>query len=800
MNNNAEQLSFFQLFKQKDYWVEIPIIQRDYAQGRNSAREIRESFLDALYDYVTSDSDMSKDLDFIYGSIEGENKDNFIPLDGQQRLTTLFLLHWYLANKCNNKNIFDQSLIADNKSKFTYLTRSSAKEFCDSLVRCGFLFDELSGNKLSNYLKNSYWYFESWDDDPTVKAMMTMLDAIHDKFNDCDQYVFNKLCNENKPTITFQFLNIDTHGLTDDLYIKMNSRGKLLEDFENFKAKFEQYLKNNLDKLPSYEVSFNGENRRRLSADSYFSHNIDTVWADLFWKYRNKLRNTYDAEIMNFIRLVIFNNNVIEQNSNANFLMEGNGRLKELSFAEYKKKNCLRNSLITHLIAILDLLKNDCNPIRKYLPVECHYYDEEKVFRKAISNSTNYQDKLRFYAFYSYLSKNKDINSLKEWMRIIFNLTENTRYDTYNEFVRSIISIKNLLDIDKFLDHFQMPDSKVTGFLLAQIFEERIKSHLIDKNKEWNAAILDAEKHPYFLGQIGFILAFSGITDYYNKHGNCNWDAKTDKELLEKFNLYRDKSSTVFNLIEYDSSDMDYLWERAVLSKGNYFLEASADRLNMLSSRSGKNIVRDYSWKRLLQLVCPDTANPEYWINRQKYVKEVFDDSSFVLDDAENSLQKICDTSLQNEYLPLWRKLLIMDSSLIKYCKQGYMRYDSEKDIQLLGQSQQNHYHVELYTYALYKHLKNENLRSLTYHEVKSSWEDAYIEVRLKNNLEFKVLFNYKFIIKFNREVFDNIQKHFPNDNNITINNGNVYFPFGQNDICAQVVFLFIKKLIELEE
>ncbi len=34
---------------------------------------------------------------FVYGSVEGIGETRFLPLDGQQRLTTLFLLHWYLA-------------------------------------------------------------------------------------------------------------------------------------------------------------------------------------------------------------------------------------------------------------------------------------------------------------------------------------------------------------------------------------------------------------------------------------------------------------------------------------------------------------------------------------------------------------------------------------------------------------------------------------------------------------------------------------------------------------------------------
>lgn len=90
-------ISLFKTSKDKNLpleKIEIPIIQRDYAQGRKTPEvtRIRKRFLDSLYDALTQGKPLK--LDFIYGDI----KDNVLtPLDGQQRLTTLFLLHWYIA-------------------------------------------------------------------------------------------------------------------------------------------------------------------------------------------------------------------------------------------------------------------------------------------------------------------------------------------------------------------------------------------------------------------------------------------------------------------------------------------------------------------------------------------------------------------------------------------------------------------------------------------------------------------------------------------------------------------------------
>jgi uncharacterized protein with ParB-like and HNH nuclease domain len=76
----------------KNNLIEIPIIQRDYAQGRLGKENLRKSFLADLKKALDDNAKMK--LDFVYGSIENIKLN---PLDGQQRLTTLWLLHWYVA-------------------------------------------------------------------------------------------------------------------------------------------------------------------------------------------------------------------------------------------------------------------------------------------------------------------------------------------------------------------------------------------------------------------------------------------------------------------------------------------------------------------------------------------------------------------------------------------------------------------------------------------------------------------------------------------------------------------------------
>ena len=80
--------------------VLIPRLQRAYAQGRKSESELRELFLTDIFNALQENCAL--EMNFVYGSAPVASLDeerNFELLDGQQRLTTLFLLHWYVANQ-----------------------------------------------------------------------------------------------------------------------------------------------------------------------------------------------------------------------------------------------------------------------------------------------------------------------------------------------------------------------------------------------------------------------------------------------------------------------------------------------------------------------------------------------------------------------------------------------------------------------------------------------------------------------------------------------------------------------------
>lgn len=706
-NNNTletqsgERLTFFQLFDEKEYHIEIPIIQRDYAQGRKASFEVRDLFLDALYNYL-EENKKNRDLDFVYGSlIDNDNKNDikFIPLDGQQRLTTLFLLHWYLANKDGQLDLFKDKLQKGNKSKFTYETRTSSREFCDALLLNDIELtqllppDENQNNSLSKTIKDSAWYFLSWGNDPTIKSMLVMLDAIHNKFNTADSF-FDRLISPSNPVITFQFLNLKEFKLTDDLYIKMNARGKSLTDFENFKAKFEQHIKDlEFKTAPKFTLLFN-DIKKEVTVQEYFSHKIDTDWANLFWNYRDPIKNIYDDQLMNFIRAFAINH--MANKSNEDFDLVGLKHLFDrqntnITFQKYLELKCFDEKFILELIKILDFFKNGDSTIRLYLN-NFFYYDETDVFTNIVNNSFKdaaYPYRIKFYAFCQYLIKFETTVGLQDWLRVICNLTDNTApYNNETEFRRSIRSVSDLIQVgNTILTNLSIDTLKIEAFNEYQVKEEVIKAKLILKDDVWAKLIYNTEfELKYFNSQLTFLFCFSGIEDA-NSDVN-NWTAELNNELYNAFINYVTKAKVIFSgggLKKFNN----HLWQRAVLSKGNYLI-AEGSNLSFLINND-----RDISWKRLL------LADKDGGKEKRLFVKEVFDDANFNILDVEKGLKAIVANSLKT--VTGWRNKFIKTPKLFNFLgAKQYIRYKSDNEIYLLAGERMSGSHTEYYSHSFF--------------------------------------------------------------------------------------------------
>lgn len=218
------------------YHVVIPGIQRHYVQGANNpkAESVRKQFIKEIFTAIEKKQN-EFNLHFIYGPINTNGEDSFVPVDGQQRLTTLWLIARYAVEKAEPSN---RKELLRLLSRFTYEDRINAKRFCQALT-CEDSRWDITQDPNPDILCQD-WFVDYWKEDETVASMIRMLSTIYEEWNKHqDTITAEDILEAIASKIRFN-LKIDAFG--DDIYMKMNARGLQLTQWENFKAKFSEDL------------------------------------------------------------------------------------------------------------------------------------------------------------------------------------------------------------------------------------------------------------------------------------------------------------------------------------------------------------------------------------------------------------------------------------------------------------------------------------------------------------------------------------------------------------------------------
>lgn len=474
--------------------IEIPIIQRDYAQGRKGQDNLRNKFVDYLLSALKEHTAI--ELDFVYGeerhdvAKDGKTKVmTFIPIDGQQRLTTLWLLHWFLAVKENRLAEINSIL-----SKFTYETRPTAHDFCHQLTIGDFPKDKITD--IDAFIIDCKWFDPEWMNDSSIRGMLRMLRtfAASPLLNTGE--ICLDLLLEPHNLISFYFVPLQNFGLAEELYIRMNARGKILTQFENFKSEFYKILKNNprLDEVKD---------------------KMEYAWVSNFWGYRKPNLYVTDDCFMNYLQFIT--------------------RMLYFKQAEYRSDKGYANNFIDFKLLnnIYSQSENtdflifaiDSIPFlatQKDFPVLWTNKDKKLAFSDILSNCINgeHMSIEQLFVLYAALVYTYEHKSLKakmgdlgfceqtnEFVRVIRNLIVNTNDKSEREHPRIINSIIELSNTDSFIETIQNDGFNLKGFNDSQCAEENVKAIIIQKYPSAKGLIHRIEDNSCFKGNIMSILA-----------------------------------------------------------------------------------------------------------------------------------------------------------------------------------------------------------------------------------------------------------------------------------------------------
>ena len=664
------------------YNVEIPMLQRDYAQGRKSKESIAKDFLEKIFEVLKGKSE-NLHIDFIYGYSEN-NK--FILVDGQQRITTLWLIH-FMIYKMNNK--FDD--IKESLKNFSYSVRESSKKFCKNLITKDLT---INGNPKEIILNKGGIFGKDLDNDPTIKAILNMLDLIYIEASKLSEEELKNAVN-NLDRITFSIFNMGDYDLGEELYIKMNARGKQLSKYENIKA----YIQKGLD----FE-----ENFKLLSS-------IDNEWSDFFFDIKNI--NKFDNRGLIFLYYSAlffhFKENITDEKLDDYLSNDILKNIKYNFFDILKDKEKLQ--LLDNTIKILNKYSKE-KPLNNFV---------EKFDRKYLSN----KDICYFYALLLFVSKIGNIDSFDndkkafdDYYRVCKHFIENHRLDK-NEHVKGFFELFNRLsdgydNIYKYLSG----DKKGTKFHTEIYKLEKRKAKLILKNREnkdskekWEEILNKTSDNDFLVGWVNFLLDFSN----------------------DNFNEFKEYTELTISIVkELNNDKFLNLFQRALLTFGDYGFYSTN---YFYGNKPQINIFRDReAWNWLL------SGKKD----NNKYFKELLDN---LLKEPNGTLEEKLDLIIDKVNIKdkeWFEYLLIKESRLFEFITENGGVFQKcgrikkfDKDMLLLKTVKTKKWAIDLLTYSFYLYVKNEgiNVSEIEFSKLKYDKhsskrnENSYFEINNKN-------------------------------------------------------------------
>lgn len=476
MNQTYTLLSLCEAYQK----IEIPIIQRNYVQGND--KTIRRHFVNYLVKALTQQSPV--ELDFVYGAERQDTRltDNcapnncapqvgkvLIPLDGQQRLTTLWLLHGYLlaleqvSNHPKQLSPEEREAQCQLLARFVYETRQSAKDFCGYWLQevteraCRELVD-----KPSEYLRNCAWFDPEWEKEGTVTAMLGMLDEVATKRAELQEVPYGRL----SECIRFYYLHIGKFGLSNELYIRMNARGEQLTSFEHFKSSF-------------YKVI---QHHPNLSS---IKDKMEYDWVDALWQYRPKDTHVTDHP---FMKCLSFVTEVLH--------IKGYDKGTEDNIESvYQYPNA-----VTYLEQTLDCLENLKGIQYDHLLKNKNAKTFQEILARMLTIGTNDNVKrILLYTAIAYFQHHNTVDGIVPLLRVVRNLSTNTVKQKI-DLTKIYPSLDKLVKVPNIYDYLAQLQGGISGFSDTQLEEEKAKAQLRLARPEVNALLDEIED--FFSGKI----------------------------------------------------------------------------------------------------------------------------------------------------------------------------------------------------------------------------------------------------------------------------------------------------------
>lgn len=231
----------------------IPELQRDYVWEEEQVNRVWESLMKRWNKKTKADLSVSvngnqlvnntilqhlqqvyttlqfkQKMGFIYAYHDKQLPGQFFLIDGQQRITTFYLLLLVLYTKAGKKDTFSKLYYNNKFPKVDYKVRESAYEFMRLFIE-----DTLKGK---DYKHNKDFFEIEYTNDITVQNLRNNFDFLEKQLVDFSNDQLVDLIDFVENYVEFNYFDTQLSAQGERLYLYMNSRGYHLSHQEKLRA------------------------------------------------------------------------------------------------------------------------------------------------------------------------------------------------------------------------------------------------------------------------------------------------------------------------------------------------------------------------------------------------------------------------------------------------------------------------------------------------------------------------------------------------------------------------------------
>lgn len=407
--SDTEKITLQELKSTYKQGVLVPEIQREYVMGSGGKLSNGEDKLKKLLDAILASCKEHKDFDFscIITYCEDSAKEKLQIYDGQQRLTTLFIMLIFKLRKENKDNT-----IESYQNWYSFSGRESANNIINKLTTIGDDYNEITEDDVVDF--SSFSMLNLWE---KLKE---------DKYKPItSEYLLNQ--------VKFDMVSIGSQSEIEQFFMDLNS-GVKLKEYELYKAKLVHHIS-----------TFNADyyNESIKEALQAWPHKMDNEWLNFFDIFADFYHTAeeYEIEFIKYcIRMTCFTERIEYDENNFDCVNE------YIILKVYKLIELVSKLVFFHAVHDENILENVLkfswgDLKEKQTGIGKCNYDKRGAFW-----NLRYQehDKLLYYVIKNVLIKKEEREELySDIILWCFVTTLDWKIDVQNEYLRLVKIILN---------------------------------------------------------------------------------------------------------------------------------------------------------------------------------------------------------------------------------------------------------------------------------------------------------------------------------------------------------------------